>query len=111
MNQDEILEGIGRNIIKSLNDHNQEEALDDVEYIALIKRIILAIETYSERCEAINNESNAIQRILFNYSKELYVELCQKHAKEDGEDITMEEVQEDAEEIFSFIYEHDERPI
>ncbi|MDM8546270.1 hypothetical protein [Candidatus Venteria ishoeyi] len=110
MKQDNIAEGIGKEIIKSLNDYNEKMGLDDAEYIPLIKRVIEAITIFLDKSNQSNEESNAINTALFNYSKELYIDLCQKHAIEDNEEITIDNVQEESGEYFSYIYENEEHP-
>ena len=57
MKQKALVEGIGREIIKRLHNYNEEESLDDAEYIPLIKRIIEAINIYSNKIKInMNNE-------------------------------------------------------
>ena len=110
MKQEELVEGIGREIIKRLHDYNEEEPLDDAEYIPLIKRIIEAIKIYSNKINLNNEELDTIDKSLVAYSRELYIELCKKHAKENNEDVTIEELKEESEEYFNYIYEYEEHP-
>ena len=50
------------------------------------------------------------KEILLTYAKDLYVELCQIHAKENNEDISSDQVKEESVELFDYIYEHEEYP-
>lgn len=110
MNKTEIVEDLGKAIIKRLHDYNEEVGFDDAEYIPIIKRTIEAIEGYIVNSEKEIEYSEDIKSVLFNYSKELYVELCIKHSVEDNEEASVDEVREESDEYFRYIYEHEEHP-
>jgi hypothetical protein len=103
-------EEIGKEIIKRLHKHNEENSLDDAEYIPLIKRIIEAIGIYISQNDKLKSGTDNLTEALIVYAKDLYVELCQIYAGEDGKDISSEQVKEESEEYFDYIYEHEEHP-
>ena len=107
----ETAEKIGKEIIKRLHQHNEENSLDDTEYIPLIKRIIEAIGVYMSQSDKSKLEIDSLTSTLIGYAKGLYVELCQIHAEEDNEDISLEQVKEESEEYFDYIYEHEDHPL
>jgi hypothetical protein len=103
-------EGIGKEIISRLHKQNEESAMDDAEYIPLIKRIIEAVGIYICQNDNLKASADKLTGSLVDYAKELYVEVCQFHAEEGGEDITPEQVKVESEEYFDYIYEHEEHP-
>ncbi|NLA74278.1 MAG: hypothetical protein GX846_02175 [Deltaproteobacteria bacterium] len=110
MKEINIAEGLGKKILKHLNDYYEEISMGDDEYIPLIKRIIESIHDYEGMGEISDPEKEALKTNLLNYSKGLYVELCQIHSKEDKEDISPEQVKEEAEEFFDYVYKHGRYP-
>lgn len=103
-------EEIGKEIIKRLHKYNEEYSIDDAEYIPLIKRIIEAIGSYLIQSDKSMSEIENLTGSLVAYAKKLYVESCQIHAEESGEDIPQEQVKDESEEYFDYIYEHEEHP-
>lgn len=103
-------EEIGKEIIKGLHKHNEEYSMDDAEYIPLIKRIVEAIGTFINQSEKSMSEIENLTGSLIAYAKKLYVESCQIHAQEGGEDLSPEQVKDESEEYFDYIYEHEEHP-
>ena len=110
MNEYEILEGAGKQIIGTLNEYNEQEKLDDTEYIPVVKRVIEALTIYLKENNATDKQSEELTNTLIEYTKGLYIALCQKHAIEDEEDITMEEVNQESDEYFNYVYEHETHP-
>lgn len=110
MTEVKMAQGIGKEIIRQFHDHNKKHSIDDSEYIPMIKRIIKSITTHLGVNGISESENNALNELLVSYAKELYVELCQAHAKENNEDISSDQVKEESEELFEYIYEHEEYP-
>jgi hypothetical protein len=106
----ETAEGIGKAIINRLHKQNEDYSMDDAEYIPLVKRIIEAVGIYICQNDELKSSADNLTGALIDYAKELYVELCQFHAEEGGEDISSEQVKEESEEYFDYIYEHEEHP-
>jgi hypothetical protein len=110
MTEINIAEGIGKEIIKHLHDYYEEIKMDDAEYIPLIKRVIKAINNHIGLYDISKSENETLKETLLTYAKDLYVEICQIHAKENNEDISSEQVKEESEEFFDYIYKHEEYP-
>ena len=110
MREIDIAEGMGKEIIKQLHNYYEEITMDDVDYIPLIKRVIKAIYNHTGSYNISEFDNRSLQKRLLTYAKDLYVEICMIHAKEDNEDITHEEVKKESEELFYYIYEHGEYP-
>jgi hypothetical protein len=110
MEEINIVEGLGKEILKHLNDYYEEITMGDDEYIPLIKRIIESIYGYDGIREVSKSEKEALKKTLLDYSRRLYVELCQIHSKEDNEDISSEQVKEEAIEFFDYVYKHGRYP-
>lgn len=110
MKEIDIAEGIGKEILRHLNDYYEEISMGDDEYIPLIKRIIEAIHSYDGIGDVSKFEKAALKNTLLNYSRGLYVELCQIHSKEDNEDISSEQVKEESIEVFDYVYKHGKYP-
>ena len=110
MTEINIAEGIGKEIIKKLHDYYEEITMEDAEYIPLIKRVIKAINNYISLYDISKFDNKTLKETLLVYARDLYVEVCQINAKENGEDISSKQVKEESEEIFNYIYEHEEYP-
>jgi len=103
-------EGIGKEIISHLSEHNEQYSMDDAEYIPLIKRIIEAIDSYVGNSSNSTSDSAKLKQKLLAHAKGLYIETCLLHAEENGEDISPEECKDESEEFFDYIYKHEEYP-
>lgn len=105
-----LAKGIGREIIKQLHTHNEENSLDDSEYIPVIKRIVEAINSRMQRNGISKSENETLKVSLIKYAMGLYVDLCQKHSIENDENLSLEQVKEESEEFFKYIYKHEDYP-
>ena len=110
MKEISIAEGIGMEILKHLHNYNEDVFLDDTEYIPLIKIIIEAINDYISLYDISKSENEALKIKLLTHATDLYVEVCQINAKENGEDISAKQVKDESLELFNYIYEHGEYP-
>jgi hypothetical protein len=114
MKELETAAGVGREIIKRLHEFTEEQPMDDSEYIPLIKMIIEAINTYVSKLDLSKSENEDLQKTLFTYAKDLYVELYLIHAEEQegisNNQYKINEYKEEAEEVFDYIYKHEEHP-
>ncbi|MGD9161019.1 MAG: hypothetical protein PVG39_21555 [Desulfobacteraceae bacterium] len=110
MTEINIAEGIGKEIIKQLHDYYEEITMDDTEYIPLIKKVIEAINNHISLYDISKSENEALKETLLTCAKDLYVEVCQINAKENGEDLSAKQVKEESLEVFDYIYEHGEYP-
>mmetsp|Transcript_18293 Transcript_18293/g.8513 ORF Transcript_18293/g.8513 Transcript_18293/m.8513 type:complete len:118 (+) Transcript_18293:37-390(+) len=103
-------EEIGKGIIKRLHQHSEVNLLDDADYIPILKRIIEAIGVHISQSDKSKSGIDGLTGTLIGYARDLYVELCQIHAEENNEDISLEEIKEESEEYFDYIYEHEDHP-
>jgi hypothetical protein len=101
---------LGKEILKHLNDYYEEISMSDDEYIPLIKRIIKSIHSYDGIGDVSKSEKELLKKSLLNYSRGLYAELCLIHSKEDNEDISSEQVKEEAIEFFDYVYKYGKYP-
>jgi len=112
---------------KYINNLKKEASIAEIQYLSKDGRIFTKdfldypldivnflknlITTYSfSRDYLIKRDLETLKETLLTYAKDLYVEICQIHAKENNEDISSEQVKEESEEFFDYIYKHEEYP-
>ena len=101
-------EGLGKKIIKSQQDSFEAGSeFDDLSHITNMKRIIVAISEYLKTEDVPENGINAMVDSLKQLGKELFVAECVSVKDEDEDE---DDVREDSEIWFDYIYEHEEYP-
>ena len=104
----QITKDIGISIINELHQYNEKYAMDDAEYIPIIKTIIKGISAQLISHGYSKLEVDENEKVLKQYCKELYTQACIKHTAPDEEEIESEKQQN--EEYFDHIYKHEEHP-
>ena len=101
-------EGLGKKIIKSQQDSFEAgNDLEDISHITNIKRIILAISDYLKSEDVPEDGINAMADSLKQLGKGLFVAGCVSNRDEDEDE---DDVREDSEIWFDYIYKHEEYP-
>jgi hypothetical protein len=99
-------EGLGKKIITSQQDSFEAgNDLEDIGHITNIKRIIVAISEYLKSEDMPEDGINAMADSLKQLGKGLFVTGCVSNRDEDEDD-----VREDSEIWFDYIYKHEEYP-
>ena len=103
---------IGEAILKKYFDHNCKNAIDDTEYIPIVKVIIQGIEESMLSSNEDKKEIREVKNKLKDFNRKLYTELWLKHAREneDEDDIDEEKELNSAIYCFDYIYKNEEYP-
>ncbi|MCD5380523.1 hypothetical protein LR004_01220 [Candidatus Gracilibacteria bacterium] len=99
------IEKILISIISNIHKKNEILKMDDLEYIPLLKTIILGVEKGIS--DGSNKEVEIMKKKLFLYSRELYLKDWLNNGEE-GEDI--EQARQEGIEWFDYIYTNEEYP-
>ena len=100
-------EGLGETIIKSQHDYFAAGHSDDLNHITNLKRIIVAISEYLKSEGLPENGINTLIDNLRQLCKDPFIDSCLANRDEDED---KQEVKEDSEIYFDYIYEHEEYP-
>ena len=100
-------EGLGKKIIKNQNDFFKDDKSDDLAHVTNIKRIIVAISAHLKSEDVPADGINAVAESLKKLSKDLFLTSCLLNKDEDEDE---DDVREDSEIWFDYIYEHEEYP-
>jgi len=90
-------------VLDNLHKKNKEMNMDDLEYIPILKTIILGVVSGLSD----DNEREVIKKKLYNYSRELYLKTWLSNGEE-GEDV--EQARQEGIEWFDYIYANEEYP-
>ena len=107
MDKLEFAEGLGKKIIEKQHDYLTAGSGEDLEHIPNLKRIIMAISEYLESDGLPKDGIIAVTNNLINLSKDLFIDSCLTNKDEEDEE---QEVREESESWFDYIYEHEEYP-
>ena len=102
-----LLEDVGKSIIKTLHFHSDRVSLDDAEYIPIIKKIINAIANQLNSSDFSKNEISEIKKTLKQYARDLYAKAWIKNKLEEE---TVDEAREIGKEYFDYVYRHGRHP-
>jgi hypothetical protein len=80
-----LLEKAGRNLIDREHQYAQEEFLDNQEYIPSFKRVIDALSSTLIDEGAPKTDVDAFSHHLYEYAKNLFVNLWKTQAEDSGE--------------------------
>ena len=107
MNNFDILIGTGKAILDRLHEQNQIYAMDDAEYIPVIKTIIKGIQDYAIKLNLQKEQISKIKSKLKCYARELYLKMWLEHGEE-GENVVAAKAE--GKENFDYIYKYEEHP-
>ena len=102
-----LVEAVGRSIIKKLHYHSDKVSLDDSEYIPIVTKIITGIAGQLNNSQFSKKEVVTMKKTLKQYAKDLYVKAWIKNRLEEE---TVDEAREIGEEYFEYIYKHGKHP-
>jgi hypothetical protein len=107
MNELTFAEGLGEKIIRSQHDYFAAGHSEDLDHITTLKRIIIAISEYLKSEGLPEDGINDLTDNLRQLCKDLFIDSCLANRDEDENE---QEVREESEIWFDYIYEHEEYP-
>jgi hypothetical protein len=102
-----LVEDIGKSIIKKLHYHAAKVALDDPEYIPVIKKILDGIVDELSNRNFSKTEAGSLKKSLKQYARDLYIKAYIKNKLENE---TVEEAGEMGKEYFEYVYRYGRHP-
>jgi hypothetical protein len=102
-----LVEAIGRSIIKKLHYHSGKVSLDDTEYIPVLKKVLDGIVEELSRSNFSKTNIGSIKKTLKHYAKDLYVKAWIKNKLEEE---TVDEAGEMGKEYFEYVYKYGKHP-
>ena len=81
MNCIDAIEGTVKCILDELHKLSVQDRLDDTEYIRSVKAVINATDLFINHNKEIFSEPSVLRKILYSYSKDLWLENLEKEIK------------------------------
>ncbi len=101
---------IGKSILGDYFDFYCQQSLDDAEYIPTVRVIIEGILKAMIAANINKEDINTTEKDLIEHNRGLYINIWLEHAKEDEDNLGIEDETESAKYYFDYIYEHGEHP-
>jgi len=110
----ELIQRIGRSILRKYFDYSTKYSVDDVEYIPVVRLIIEGIAEEMKSSGMLEPNCKDVAERLKAFNRSLYQNIWVKHAKEDEdpdeEPFDLKKEYELAKYTFDYVYKHKKHP-
>ncbi len=103
----DILLESGKSVLQSLHDKNEQETMDDVDYLSIIKSVIHGFSEYLVETSHDPKQISDLKIKLKEHALTLFLILWMKNIEE-GENEN--DVKQEGKEYFQYVYKHGEHP-
>lgn len=107
MKELKLVEAIGKSVIKKLHNNSVKAAIDDTEYLPVLKKILESVGSALDKARFSKTEVSSLKKALKQVAKDLYVKAWLKNKRADE---TFGEASEMGRIYFEYVYKFGKHP-